>query len=126
MAHIRRRGITYRVEIYRESHRESSTHPTRAGAKEWARGREAELESSLLSRVSGGGLAALSDGLRAKIPWSELPLNAAECAELWAISKEYFLETVACRPGFPVRLTRKPATWKAGEVIEYRDQNRFG
>lgn len=61
-----------------------------------------------------------------KIPWTELAMTADECAELWAISKEHFLETVACRPGFPVRLTRKPATWKAGEVIEYRDQNRFG
>ena len=61
-----------------------------------------------------------------KVPWQELPLSAEDCAELWQMTKEHFLATVACRPGFPVRLTIKPATWKAGEVIEYRDANRAG
>lgn len=61
-----------------------------------------------------------------KIPWTELAMNADECGELFGVTGDYFLRTYACRPGFPARLTKKPATWKAGEVIEYRDSNRFG
>lgn len=59
-----------------------------------------------------------------KIPWTELPMNAKECGELWGVSAEHFLARIACRPGFPDRLQRKPAIWKAGEVIEYRDRHR--
>lgn len=65
-------------------------------------------------------------GAAEKIPWQELAMTATECGELWGITAEHFLATIACRPGFPVRLTRKPATWKAGEVIEWRDRNRAG
>lgn len=61
-----------------------------------------------------------------KIPWQELAMTAEECGELWGVSGEHFLRTVACKPNFPARLTRKPATWKAGEVIAYRDRNRYG
>lgn len=61
-----------------------------------------------------------------KIPWEELPLNAQECGELWGISPEHFLATVACLPDFPERLTYKPATWRAGEIIAYRNANRVG
>lgn len=64
-------------------------------------------------------------GLSDKLPWQELPLTAEECGELWAMTADHWLRTVACKPGFPVRLTRKPATWKAGEVIAYRDANRY-
>ena len=60
-----------------------------------------------------------------KIPWTELAMTAAECSELWGITPEHFLATVACKPGFPDRLTFKPATWRAGEVVEYRNSNRF-
>jgi hypothetical protein len=59
-----------------------------------------------------------------KIPWTELAMSADECAELWGVSKDHFLQRVACRPGFPDRLTFKPATWRAGEVVEYRNTNR--
>lgn len=59
-----------------------------------------------------------------KIPWTELAMTADECAELWGVSKDHFLQRVACRPGFPSRLTFKPATWRAGEVVEYRNENR--
>lgn len=59
-----------------------------------------------------------------KLPWTELALSAEECAELWGVSKDHFLQRVACRPGFPSRLTFKPATWRAGEVVEYRNSNR--
>lgn len=61
-----------------------------------------------------------------KIPWTELPLTAEECAALWCISPEHFLASVACQPDFPVRVTKKPASWLAGEVIEYRNANRAG
>ena len=126
MSHIRRRGITYRVEIYREGHRESSTHTTRQSAKEWAQEVEAELGRRLFANVPGGGMQSLSEGVRSKIPWQELAMNAEECAELFGMTAEYFLRAVACKPTFPVRLTRKPATWKAGEVIEWRDSHRVG
>jgi hypothetical protein len=59
-----------------------------------------------------------------KIPWTELAMTADECAELWGVSKDHFLQRVACKPGFPARLTFKPATWRAGEVVEYRNENR--
>jgi hypothetical protein len=59
-----------------------------------------------------------------KIPWQELAMNADECGELWGISGKQFLATIACLPDFPARLTYKPATWKAGEVVEYRNEHR--
>lgn len=55
-----------------------------------------------------------------------MAISSTECAELWGITPEHFLVTIAYEPTFPVRITRKPATWKAGEVIEWRDQNRGG
>ena len=65
-------------------------------------------------------------GAAEKIPWTELAMSAAECAELWVMTPEHFLATVACKPDFPERITRKPASWKAGEVVEYRDTHRAG
>lgn len=65
-------------------------------------------------------------GAAAKIPWEELPLNAKDCGELWDMTPEHWLATVACKPDFPERLTFRPATWRAGEVIEYRNTNRAG
>ena len=65
-------------------------------------------------------------GAAEKIPWQELAMTADECGELFGVSAEHFLRTYACKPGFPVRVTRKPATWKAGEVIAYRDSHRYG
>ncbi len=59
-----------------------------------------------------------------KIPWTELAMSADECAQLWGISADRFLRTYACLPTFPLRVHRKPAAWKAGEVIEWRDKNR--
>lgn len=61
-----------------------------------------------------------------KIPWQELTLTAKECAELWSVTPEYFLQAIACKPEFPERMTAKPATWKAGEIVEYRNANRAG
>lgn len=59
-----------------------------------------------------------------KIPPEELAVSAEECAELWGMSKEYWLRTIACQPGFPSRIARKPATWIVGEVLEWRRSHR--
>ena len=59
-----------------------------------------------------------------KVPREELPLTADECAELWGKCKDVFLREIACAPGFPQRMTYRPATWKVGEVLAYRDANR--
>ncbi len=59
-----------------------------------------------------------------EIPWQELAICAGDAAKLFALSKDRFLRTVAARPTFPKRISAKPAAWKAGEVIEWRDRNR--
>lgn len=48
MASIRRRGTSYRVELYKDGHRESATFPTRRQAAAWALEREAELTGQRL------------------------------------------------------------------------------
>lgn len=59
------------------------------------------------------------------IPWQEMAIDAETCAALFGpIKAETFLRTVACRPGFPERVSRCPATWVAREVLAYRDANR--
>jgi len=58
------------------------------------------------------------------IPWEELPLGATEAAALWKVSASHFLERIACRPDFPKRLQRKPAVWRAGDVVKYRNRQR--
>jgi hypothetical protein len=59
-----------------------------------------------------------------KIPWEELALNAEEAGGMFGKSARAFMETVACLPGFPARVSAKPAAWIAGEVKEWRDANR--
>lgn len=59
-----------------------------------------------------------------QLPWEEVPMGAAECAALWKVSAGHFLDRIACRPGFPQRLQRKPAIWRAGEVVAYRNRHR--
>lgn len=59
-----------------------------------------------------------------RIPPEHLPLTAQDCAALWCVSPQHFLERIACRPGFPERIQRKPAVWLAGEVLAYRANNR--
>lgn len=58
-----------------------------------------------------------------KLPWQELSMTAEECAELWSISPEHFLATVACKPSFPQRRNLRPATWRAGDVVDYLAAN---
>lgn len=61
-----------------------------------------------------------------KIPFELRAIGAMEVGELLGLAPRTVLETIACRPDFPVRLTMRPATWIAGEVLAWRDANRAG
>lgn len=60
------------------------------------------------------------------IPFELRAIGAAEVGQLLGLAPRTVLETIACRPDFPTRLTMRPATWVAGEVVEWRDANRAG
>jgi hypothetical protein len=60
------------------------------------------------------------------IPWEQHAIGAEDVGLLLGLAPRTVLETVACRPDFPVRLTMRPATWVAGEILEWRDANRAG
>ena len=55
-----------------------------------------------------------------KIPWELRAIGAEEVGLLLGLSPRTVLETVACREDFPVRLSMRPATWVAGEVLAWR------
>lgn len=61
-----------------------------------------------------------------KIPFELRAIGAEEVGELLGLAARTVLETVACRPDFPVRISMRPATWIAGEVLAWRDANRAG
>jgi hypothetical protein len=61
-----------------------------------------------------------------KIPFEELALDAAEVGKILGQAPRMVLEKIACRPGFPARLSARPATWRAGDILEWRDANRVG
>lgn len=63
-------------------------------------------------------------GAAENIPFELRALNAEEVGVLFGMSARTVLEKIACLPGFPARLTVKPATWIAGEVLAWRDANR--
>lgn len=58
------------------------------------------------------------------IPFELRAIGADEVGALLGLAPRTVLETVACRPDFPKRLTMRPATWIAGEILEWRDSNR--
>lgn len=60
------------------------------------------------------------------IPYHLRAIGAEEVGGLIGCAARTVLECYACRPDFPKRLTSKPATWVAGEIIEWRDANRAG
>lgn len=60
------------------------------------------------------------------VPFALRAINASAVGELLGLTPRTVLETVACRPDFPVRLTMRPATWVAGEVLKWRETNRYG
>lgn len=60
------------------------------------------------------------------VPFELRAINASAVGELLGLTPRTVLESVACRPDFPVRLTMRPATWVAGEVLKWRENNRYG
>lgn len=65
-------------------------------------------------------------GAAENIPFEERAINAEEVGVLLGCSARQVLERIACRPDFPARLSMRPATWIAREVMEWRDANRGG
>jgi hypothetical protein len=61
-----------------------------------------------------------------QIPWEQLAIDAEGVGKLLGLAPRTVLETIACRPDFPDRVTMRPATWVAGEVRDWRDANRVG
>jgi len=59
-----------------------------------------------------------------RIPFQELALNADEVEQLLGCTGRQVLERIACRPDFPRRLSVRPATWVAKEILEWRDRHR--
>lgn len=60
------------------------------------------------------------------VPFELRAINAEKVGELLGIAGRTVLETVACRPDFPIRISMRPATWVAGEVLAWRDASRPG
>lgn len=61
-----------------------------------------------------------------QVPFELRAINAEAVGELLGLAGRTVLETVACRPDFPKRVSMKPASWVAGEVLVWRDANRGG
>lgn len=60
------------------------------------------------------------------IPFELRALTADQVGVLLGFCGRHVLERVACRPDFPARVSIKPATWIAGEVLAWREANRAG
>jgi len=65
-------------------------------------------------------------GTAANVPFELRAIGAGEVGSLLGLAARTVLETVACRPDFPVRISMRPATWIAGEVLKWREANRAG
>jgi len=65
-------------------------------------------------------------GAAEQIPFEMQAIDAEGVGLLLGLAPRTVLETVACRPDFPVRVSMKPASWVAGEVLEWREANRAG
>lgn len=60
------------------------------------------------------------------IPFEELALDAEAVGKIIGQDRRTVLEKIAHRPDFPARLTLRPATWRAGDILAWRDANRAG
>lgn len=58
------------------------------------------------------------------IPFELRAIGVEEVAALLGQAPRTVLEKIACKPDFPARLSMRPATWVAGEVLAWRDANR--
>lgn len=65
-------------------------------------------------------------GAAEKIPFELQAIDAESVGLLLGMAARTVLENVACKPGFPARVSLRPATWIAGEVLEWRAANRAG
>ena len=68
----------------------------------------------------------MTEDPRDEIPWELRAIGAGEVGLLLGLAARTVLETIACKPDFPMRVSMRPATWVAGEVLEWRDRNRVG
>ena len=106
-----------RIEVYVES------WPDRLGACP-ADQVEAITTAAVSKVASQLGVAAAT--VPSTIPSAERAIGAEEVGLLLGMAPRTVLEKVACRADFPMRLTVRPATWVAGEVLAWRDANRVG
>lgn len=65
-------------------------------------------------------------GAAEKIPYEELAIDAAEVGMILGKEARTVLERLACLPNFPKRVSMRPAKWRAGDILEYRDAIRDG
>lgn len=83
------------------------------------------ITAAAVSKVASQlGVAAAA--VPSTIPAAERAIGAEEVGQLLGMSPRTVLEKVACKANFPMRLTVRPATWVAGEVLAWRDANRVG
>ncbi len=61
-----------------------------------------------------------------EIPFEMRAIDAEAVSVLLGVAPRTVLEAIACRPDFPVRVSMRPATWVAGEILKWRDTNRAG
>jgi predicted DNA-binding transcriptional regulator AlpA len=55
------------------------------------------------------------------IPFEERALDADDVGMILGLKPRTVLECYACREDFPTRLSIRPATWRAGDILEWRD-----
>lgn len=60
------------------------------------------------------------------IPFEERALDAEGVGIILGLKPRTILEHYACRPDFPVRLSIRPATWRAGDILNWRDVTLIG
>lgn len=61
-----------------------------------------------------------------KIPYEELAIGAEEVGAILGKEARTVLERMACLPDFPPRVSLRPAKWRAGDILAYRDAIRDG
>ena len=61
-----------------------------------------------------------------QVPFEYQAIDAEAVGLLLGCAARTVLETHACRPDFPKRVSIRPATWVASEVLAYRAKFRDG
>jgi predicted DNA-binding transcriptional regulator AlpA len=60
------------------------------------------------------------------VPFELRAIDAEAVGLLMGCAPRTVFETIACRTDFPKRVSLRPATWVAGEVLKWRNANRAG